>query len=508
MRQSLLVSKNKYLEGNYVKKISLILALTLVLVSAFAVVALADPSQPNNSGNPAAGIYSDGTPGAVYLPGGDIHSNYKANTDACSACHAVHTGNGEALLQWAEGLGGISDICMSCHDGTVTATYDVLTGHVGDAVDGLGNPVLSNAGLFAVKNGLDPVSASQHAVFNGTLVKAAFGGAVAATGADTNGGWTAEFDCVACHTPHGQGGNVRILDPNPNWVMTQGTDPSAKNAKKGVNGAQLAVDLTDNTKYYFSTATITATTKDARSNVITTLPGKKPILGRPYTPVVYVGGVKQNVGTNNTAVNPAATANTAFVTFDAAGAYVKLYTATAATVTVDYTPAIAVDMVIAGKLTAAETVTYNSGMNNFCGACHTDYNTSSQAVRDLAPWNNKIAYGATSYVTSTGATVNIAPYQGNQYSVKTRHGVGTEGVKNYILQPNEKGTLTCITCHFAHGVDQSRWADYATKTGITDYNSAESQGSSKLKRLPNMGVCEVCHQKEVGAYSQYNQISW
>jgi predicted CXXCH cytochrome family protein len=516
MRQFLLVSKNKNLEGNYVKKISLILALTLVLVSAFAAVAFADPSQPNNAGT-SASLVSDGTDGSVYLPGGDIHSNYTANTDACSACHAVHTGNSEALLQWAEKGGGVSDICMSCHDGTVTATYDVMNGHVANT------GALSSAGLFAEsKNGVGVASSSQHAVFNNLEVAAAFGGGVTA---DKNGQWTGEFSCVACHTPHGQGGNVRILDPNPNWIQTLGVDPSTV---KGVNGA--AVTSTDGgATFSFSTVAVVAgSTTDARGNVISALPAGKPILGRPYGIDVFVGGVKQTQGSNDPKVNNAYASAKCFVTFDTTTKipYVKFYAAPAGAVTINYTPALQSGIQVANKLSATETVSYTGdpikgGINNWCGACHTDYNTATD--RQVAPWNNLVdtSTGDYTYTDSKGATFVAKQGTANQYSIKTRHGVGAEGVKNNILQPSEgatptkNGVLMCLTCHFAHGVDESRWADLGDKSGVTAYGSItngttspEIGGSSKLKRLPNMGVCEVCHQKEVGAYSAGNQISW
>ncbi len=468
------------------KKISLILALTLVLVSAFAAVALADPSNPNNAGiNPATNPFSDGTPGAVYLPGGDIHSNYAANTDACAACHATHTGNGANLIQWA--YAKEADVCMICHDGTVTKTYNVVAGKVADTGTN------SSAGLFAVKNdGAGNLSASEHAVFSGVNVSAAFGGAVGATAPDGKGQWNAEFSCVSCHTPHGQGGNARILEPNPNWVQTGGKDPSTVDASgnyyKGIYNAILGTANGTVTKFYFNTATVDANTKDYAGNAVTAINATNnvPIVGhRLFKPTIFVGGVKQTTGYR--------------FSFDPGtkNAYVLFTTAPAAgTITANYIPVLQVNMTVQNKLTAAEKVVGNSyvGMNYFCGACHTDYNTSKLEALAQAGDQTKAPY-------------NVA---NGTYSMKTRHGVGGETVKFAPLQPSENNKLSCITCHYAHGVDQNRWAATASDplVNIAAYNSPETAGSSRLKRLPNMGVCEVCHQKGVDSYSANNATNW
>lgn len=426
----------KVLEGKKVKKISLVLVLTLVLISAFAAVALAD------------------TP---------IHSGYTANTDACASCHSVHNAaEGADLLKWID----ISTACMACHDGTVTATYNVRAGHVGDAVDAQGNPVLSNGGLFAVLKDGNTNSASQHDVFTGIKVGTAPGGQPADQAGnntvDQYGEWTSSFSCASCHDPHSTGGNPRLLHPNPNLVMSQGT------SSPGVQGALLGDFQGDQTpKYYFSAVKIVANaTKDARGTLITSLTGKvKPNLGSTIS--VYINGgtklsssyysVKFDV--DNT--NPAKPVTKPYVIFN------KTPPISTGAVTVDYTPVLIVDMTIANKLQASEAISYISGMTDFCSACHTDYN-GKRSVDGVLQTGK---YATNGYHHSGDSTNSSYPQLGNYGS--------TEG--------------SCLTCHYAHGVDQDRWAVTAARVNIAEYNSPELSGSSMLKRLPNSGTCETCH---------------
>ncbi len=447
------------------KKLSLILVLALVMVGAFSAVALADISHPNNAGISADGTYSMGATGQIYLPPGSggapgyaaIHSNYTANTDACAACHAPHTANGDSLTQWDtfSNSAGLTNVCLACHDGTVTATYNVVNGTVGNT------STPSNGGLFAIyKDGAQATadSASQHNVFSGlTIGGAAFGGATTAT-ADSNGSWDGTFDCTSCHSPHGQGGNSRILTPDPNDVN--------------------------------STTTITltwSTTIDGTNSGWVFPASERPILGYPYGVTFKDGGT-----TNSTIKLRFSTDTTVPVVWGIQGS-----SSPTDTVTAIFTPVLQVNFTIANKLTSAETVSYNYGINTFCGACHTDYDTEA-------------IYLATTNLP--GGNTSVSNLNGT-YSQHTRHAVGyqffgaipagTLKFQSYTDhgQTAQANTVTCLTCHFAHGVDQSRWAISATTSGIAAYNSAETAGSSRLKRLPNMGVCEACHDKEDGAYS-------
>ncbi len=505
MRRLTLISTHN-IGGKKVKKISLILALALVLVVAFAASAYADytnfyggynvsangvtTGQSTNWGggassiqnrsalniNPTTGGWGQTTnPTAVYLPGNPsqqpVHSDYQANTDACAACHAVHTGNGDALTQWnTAGLAGITNVCMACHDGTVTKTYNVIAGTFAASDTGATEP--NNGGLFAVVYEGNTNSASEHNVFAGLLTSAAYGGAnpndivqtnVTTTTdtagnttavADSHGNWDIDFDCTACHTPHGQGGNARILNPNPNYVMTNGQAPA-----KGT-----------------TTTTETAALSAAASYALS----GRPILGYPY-------GFTVKVGTTSLAEYQDYT-----ISLDptSGNAVINFKNPQTGALTVSYTAALAVRMNVANKLTSAEAVTYESGINKFCGACHTDYNTEN--VTDPAGTLNGTYSSHTRHLVGMTASSSARQARGLkfQYPVGSSNPAAASG-----------GQVTCLTCHYAHGTDQSRWQATANSSGISAYNSSELAGSSRLKRLPNMGVCEACHEKGTGAFS-------
>jgi len=475
------------------KKISMILTLALVLVGAFAAAAYADlshqttgatlaPAQDYNftgSNNYLPGTTVDNakynttglsdnygsstTPSQFrYLPGDPsqtpIHSQYQANTDACAACHTPHTAAGYKLLQFdtVSGESSISNACLACHDGTVAKTYNVKTGTF-TANDDLSTKK-NNGGLFAVLNdgvtsGVPNNSASQHNVFDGLYTSAAFGGG---TTSGPTGNWAINFTCAACHTPHGQGGNSRILDPNPNFVQTAGKDPS------------------DSASGYSPTA---ETINVAAPTTEVTL-SYRALIGWPYSlsNSVTVGG------TTTTTVlwkKDAASGNTKLV-FDSP---------VSGTVVANYTPGLVVDFTVANKLTSAESVTYNKGINAFCGACHTEYNTSS--VDDPAMNLNDVgSFGTNAFRHKVGVDFG-----------------GADAAKNLGLKFENSSTIVCLTCHVSHGIDQTRWNDTAVATGITDYASPELAGSSRLKRLPNMGVCEACHQRGYANYADQSTFN-
>ena len=406
------------------KKLSIISMLVFLIIGTFSAAALADISHPNNAGS-SSGTNSTGATGEVYLPPYTgavgqtqgipgynlIHSDYPANTDACAACHAPHTANGADLTQWDtfSNSSGLTDVCLACHDGTVTKTYDVLNGTIGTT----GLP--SSAGLFAVEydgTSASTLSASQHNVFsNLTIGGAAYGGATTAT-SDSNGSWTGTFDCTACHDPHGQGGNSRLLSPDPNDVEQSTTQTLAYNAS--FDGGKSG--------YVFPA-------------------GQRPILGFPY-------GVSYTVdGTTGQSLATLFTTDTTIPTIyvNQPSGHVILAT---------YTPVLQVNFTITGKLTSAETVTYNYGINTFCGACHTDYNTET--------------YNAT-HAKVNGAPASTAELNGVYGTQHTRHDVGYK-FGSYASVPQltfetmkddgsatQAGTVTCLTCHYAHGVDQTRW---------------------------------------------------
>lgn len=437
------------------KKVLLVFALTLALVSAFAAVALAD--QTHDAVDTTAtnqGVYLPVDPDNLLATGySAIHSDYTANTDACASCHSVHNAQEQDfLLQWSS----TSVACKACHDGTITATYDVIGGTIADTL------ALTAGGNFAVTDG-SIMSASEHGVFGNVLVSSAPGGKgaedlglsaedIEALTPDQYGSWSAEetFSCASCHEPHGAAGNFRLLNPNPNLIMSQGrVQEHGATAPQVYGSTDVSMGAGDGAKKVFNFA-------------------KRPILADFPIAVKVNGSVIANTDYK---IGFDGTTKIAYVEFDTAPA-------ASAAVTADYTPALTVDATFVGtKLTEDESIKYGAGMTQFCTACHTDYagkRSSSQSVYDTA---NKYHH--------TGDRVNSNGFiqLGNSVS-------GSTG--------------SCLTCHYGHGVDQNRWAKTATATGISAFNHAELDGSSALKRLPNMGVCEVCHRQELRSYSSNN----
>ncbi len=458
------------------KRISLILALALIAIMAIAGITSAAqvkttlPDGTNSYLSTAKKVYDDATgyksasaftaddkanyPNEIYLPNEThpesyrIHSNYSKNTDACASCHATHTAVGASLLQWYS----VYDTCMACHDGTVTTTYNVKGGTIG-ASD---KPAFG--GMFGTGS---EEALSNHNVSGAMAIAAAPGGStvgesvyLAKDGATTAQRWEGEFGCESCHTPHGQGGNARILNPDPNFAAT-------KNKKSGVALTQI-----DSTTYAVYPGGDTNKTPYTWIN------------GYPYskTTAVYVATVKQNNG----------------YTIDNSNGYslIKFTSAPAGAVTADFYPSVKVTMTVADYLQSTETVTHKSGMNNFCGACHTDYNTENYD-------GNGAVNGSAETMTGT-------------YSEAYRHQVGFDysygasklAAANMVL---ENGKMECLTCHVAHGTSQDYWkrtvgttGSYAKSYITNDTQLVEIAGSSALKRLPNMGTCELCHAKGTG----------
>lgn len=350
-----------------------------------------------------------------------IHSNYTRNTDACASCHSTHTAAGPKLIKWPDSTTG----CLACHDGTVAVTYDVKRGLIG------ATGAKTAGGKFGVT--LTEPGLSYHNIFDVVTTSAAPGGAETNTVSDRYGIWNTPFDCNACHTPHGQGGNGRLLKPDPNGIATQNR----------VTGETLTVAV-PNVKY-----------SAAKNNWIP---------GYPYASVtkIYAGAAGTTPVTSGYTIDY----SRGEVTFNPPLSGVNVVKA-------DYVPGLSVKLTVNNKLTATESVSYDGGMNKFCGACHTDYETS--------------AMGSTSGQTKSGV-----------YRSAYRHGVGmlwddkaretgavTGGVLKFENAADGKGTIMCLTCHFAHGTDDAFIGDA----------TADMSRLTALKRQVNMGVCQTCHQK-------------
>jgi predicted CXXCH cytochrome family protein len=133
---------------------------------------------------------------------------------------------------------------------------------------------------------------------------------------------------------------------------------------------------------------------------------------------------------------------------------------------------------------------YGSGIASFCEACHPAYH--STRYDDVL---NKHAGERESTRATTQATYATMQFTGYQ---------GYGDTRPYPLPPadtngdgNVRG-LTCLTCHTAHGTSASMTGFAAlvpnSPQGLS-YPGHSPTGDSALLRLPNRGVCEVCHRK-------------
>ncbi len=414
------------------KRISLILALSLAFVLATAATAFAaqniDPAAVKGDGKSdflaTPKDTSAGYPNGVYLQdqNGDgivdeIHSNYQRNTDACASCHATHTAVGASLLQWAT----VTETCNACHDGTVAQTYDVMNGKI--AATGK----RTYGGLFMESAAEGTNSLSRHSV--GTVnIGAAPGGAGTTAASDANGSaWDKAFECTSCHTPHGQGGNYRILNPDVNGL-------AMLNKKVGQ-----AMTTTD--------------------NLVFSSPDANWIAGYPYSKStkVYVNGTAAAAGT---------------YTIDYKNGKVTFNAPQTGTVTADYVPAIKVTATITGKLSTNEAVSYGEGFNKFCGACHTDYNT------------------AAAMASGSGEALTGAYHEAYRHQVGNNWGRSVSGLK-FEKEDTSKAIscLTCHVAHGTDQQWWTDWKGTSGWAGQVSGENAGSSALKRLPNMSTCEAC-------------------
>ena len=462
MRYSLLMFKKNKMEERKVKKSILLLALVVALVSGFASVALADASHPATFVSNGQNVYLQLDANGKAVP---IHSGYTVNTDACASCHSVHNAKDQdrMLLQWTSP----SEACMACHDGTVTAAYDVEHGKIADTNG------LTNGGLFATM-AATAGSASQHDVESSVTLSANSvpGGKTGAAGADGWGSWDgSEFECTSCHEPHGNGGNSRLLNPNPNGVMQKISKAKLPGTAGVYKFSNVTIATSPDTLVTMSTD---PTTNTAAAVTPAFLTGKKlPMMTPKFFDAAGTDiSTKVTVLPTNDGLGNANSKDAIVTWADASAAPAAIFT--------DYTPVMQVEMTfLTAKYSTTETIKYGIGMQEFCAACHTDY---------YGARGNSRAYATTNQHHNGGIS---------------RAGQGYPELGNSVAG----STGSCLTCHYAHGVDQSRWDATKNNAGTNLWVSkTETAGSSALKRLPNMGTCEVCHAWEPKAYNATNNM--
>lgn len=481
MRIVRLITKFKIMEEKRVKKLALVLTLTLVLVSAFSAVALGAAKSPIQQ-IPTLDRTGVGAPA-------NAHEGFTVNGDTCSSCHSMHyAGNGVNLtLQTNPALA-----CLTCHDGT-TANYDVLKGQNEAKASAMG-------GLFANYpiDTTSTASGSMHDVFSGVQAYTSAPGGrgstpdkVGNTPGYDNGTWAALADgttnltCSSCHNAHSSV-NPRLLSTNPNGIMD---DPAVQ--QKGVaalttTGGTVAAtfDGNANTKYWFPTA--------PASDIEVYVDGKALKYVADYQikweSFDSAQNTKNDAGSSLTSAARGPKPGYMSV-FKEDHAYVVITNTTLAVgkaVTLDYKPALVVQMKINNYNAVDEWIQYGKGVENFCTACHTDFKGSKSSAGVFSGLNHHTGNRPNEGISVLG---NYVPE--------------SKALTNGVVDTAKESIGSCLTCHFAHGTNQARWAEasisdpdgtkYLDASGNPLYDVKEEAGKSVNKRLPNNAMCVLCH---------------
>ncbi len=132
--------------------------------------------------------------------------------------------------------------------------------------------------------------------------------------------------------------------------------------------------------------------------------------------------------------------------------------------TVSTIPNGAISMTV-NNPTTNETITYNDDhINDFCGACHTDYLQTA---------------------VNSGSTQS-GTYTSGLY--RHRVGMAAAGASGYnaayfaLPTSSPAGDVLCVTCHYAHGTTAA-------------VSSTTYANGSTLLRMDERGVCQDCHRK-------------
>ncbi len=356
-----------------------------------------------------------------------VHGDFSTNQDACASCHSTHRGQAQYIIK--SNVATLADVCDSCHNGTTQAP-DTVGGYL-PADPTTGDKARRSSGLFGLgtEDGL-----SRHDLET-TKISAAPGGS--GTNQDP-------LSCGSCHDPHGIGGNARLLNPDPNGAALDKKRYLDRLEKITNDPPTYVAELPNGDRetwlrgypYSLYTAVYEGDTYlSADKYEISNANG--------YTEIIFNGSYKPNP---NNIIK---------------GSYVA---------------SVKVKMRITNDGQWNEQVVYRTGLDDFCGACHDDYNTEKV--------NQPTRHFNGDYSTYTRHKVGV---NDNQSSFSFPRGQGLK----YEMGNNADGpaTLICLTCHLAHGIDKKYWQD----TLNSNIQSYEIEGPPSLKRMPNMTSCQVCH---------------
>jgi len=463
------------------KRISIILALSLALCLAFV--------------------------GSAYANFGP-HGGYVDDTDSCAGCHRAHSsfstvgwtdavGNDHASALLVGSAATMTEFCNACHgDMAPGASTNVSSGIFDSGPSASSTGSVGTTGSTTGSDGGAVVSAYKTAsVFNAPLNGGGFDrmpdpyawqtsttvvyadstsahkmdvtGPLWGTGGSTGTLDETTLNCTSCHDPHGSA-NYRLLKGTVNGVT--------------VGGYTGAGGLVPNPWVYSNEIGYPV------PSTITNAPLSIKDAGLPDG-----GWLKHEDGAAQMAL------------------YRPNYTDTSGTV------------ILHTESTSSTSTDYRS-LSTWCAACHTDYNQVNA--------NDATFYNYGDFLPADGFTPAVAKVGAKNYhrhATNVTMSVGLTTLAEQVVSapawvPLENsgtsavwsaGFMGCLTCHRAHGssVEMTGWAAAHLSTNTAGiyipvrdtipgvdpdkgvYNGLINQGTSSLLRADNRGVCERCHNK-------------
>ena len=483
-------------EVKILKRISIVLALSLALCLAFV--------------------------GSAYANFGP-HGGYVDDTDSCAGCHRAHTSF--STVGWTDTLGWEHTSALLV--GSATTMTEFCDACHGDAAPGASTNVAS--GVF---------DSGPSAAANVAVLSPSGSNPATATGYPADGGSviTSYKTASQFNAPLNGGGFERMPDPY-SWETNQAaisykatssahkmdvTGPLWGAGASPLNwGGGTGVDLTctdchdphGTSNYRLLKARVNGNpvggydTNDVPTPVVYSMEE-----GYPVPANLVSGGDPLVPGTKpgDTTANPAGGWLKHEAGQDQMELYRPNYTDTTGTVI----------------LQTSSTETADKSMSIWCAACHTDYNQTNAA--------DAVNYNYDPFLPDQVLSAGTALPGGQDYH---RHAVDTEmgagqgagralqeevqldadwvPLENSITGDAERGWIGCLTCHRAHGssVEMTGWAAAHLETNTAgtyipvrdsipgvdpdkgEYDNQDNKGTSALLRANNRGVCERCHNK-------------
>jgi predicted CXXCH cytochrome family protein len=493
------------------KKISLSLLFSFMMVFMFVAVASAAPNtqdpanndpSPESSHNvvqtaPKAGLLNENannTGSGVDLDGANFdeaiknvdghktHGEYQNNTNSCASCHQTHTSKGKQLL-FADTT---YQTCAACHDGTL-GFYNVFESGENASLDGAGTFGGSHANNMSIHQSNDSV-----------LIKAAPGGNKAGTGS-----WTASFNCASCHAPHGSYSD-RLLHYNPNGMAT-----TPVNMVGGVNlgGNQLVGLVPSATKPAANTfGLVIEDSTDSADDVAPGVPAKKVYLykgtTKQTTPMLYgYNGHGTPHFTHLAYTHP--THGTGRIEYGNADVYFSNEKGYFKALTEKGNEILTGSTSLVGQIALAYTVQMDLQEVQDIDGLKIYKNNQS------AYWTEKTLGNTTATKDFVGQGVALSNYCAachTDYLAKSSSSTSTKSgtFEKAYRHTTTSASYTCARCHFAHGTDAEIMMDAQGQTvadlvedGVEKEAAlkymTDTNPSSALKKFTNMTVCWACH---------------